>query len=213
MLTKATSGRYISILSDGMFHETVPQGTEGAELRKYKLKDGTTGEKWEIKYAKIDARITNVSFRDGDYGEQILVTFSDDQYDVTLAQGVASPFGEDLLKKLPNVDFSEKLTVIPYAFEDDKGKQKRGITIYQGSKKLFNYFYDPVKNTPRNGYPGPEGDTETYNSDDWKMYYMKARKFLVGYAKENIVPKFADKQEKETIDYPEEEINPADVPF
>ena len=38
-------GRFISILADGKFHETVKEGTEGAVEREYETSDGKTGKK------------------------------------------------------------------------------------------------------------------------------------------------------------------------
>lgn len=225
MLTqKSTGGRFISILADGNFHETVNPNTEGAILREYETKDGTKGSKWELIYEKIDAEITDVKFKDGDYGEQILVTFSDGDNDVILAQGVGSNFGEDIMKKLPNIDLSKKLTVSPYSFTDENGKEKKGVTFYQDGKKIEGFFYDTEKKAPKNGYPTPDGDVNTFKSDDWKLFYLIARKFLVNYTKENICTKFADKPvasrtEAPTdplahhFEYPENDINPEDIPF
>ncbi len=107
---------------------------------------------------------------------------------------------------------------MPYAFEDDKGKLVRGVTIYQNGNKVFNYFWDNDKKEPKHGYPAVEG--ENLSKDDWKIHFLQARKFLVGYVKENIVPKFEavsfsmKRPEAEKIEYPpEEDINPEDIPF
>src|ERR1700748_308909 len=125
MLTPATkSGRYIGIKSDGLFHEKVEAGTEGAILREYELKDGTHGSKWELLYNDIkDVLITKVEFEDSDYGMNVLTTFTDGDNEVIWAEGVSTNFGTDWLKKLPNVNFAEKVSVKPYAFTDEKGKE------------------------------------------------------------------------------------------
>lgn len=215
MLTKPETNRYITILSDGRFHETVPEGTEGAIKREYETSDGKKGTKFEVVYEKLEAKITYVDFQDGNYGEQIKITFAEGDNDLTLSQGVATNFGEDLLKKLPGVDFSKKVSVNPYAFADEKtGKMKKGVTLYQDGKKISNFFYNEVDKKAQNGFPVPEGDTKKYKSDDWKLFYLQARKFLVGYAKTNIVPKFKGTEEKsDPVDYPAEDINPEDIPF
>ncbi len=216
MLTKDTQGRFITILADGKFHETVPQGTEGAVLREYETSDGKKGEKWELVYTKLDnARITNIQFKDGDYGEQVLITFEDeDGHVVTLSQGVASNFGEDILKRLPNLDFSEKVSISPYSFEDN-GKQVRGVSFYQVGMKVHNFFFDPETKTPKHGFPKMEEEHPT--KDDWKIHFINVRKFLVKYAKENIVPKFAGTSTgmaaPKEPGYPTEDINPEDIPF
>lgn len=190
MLTPIKSGRYISIKADGLLHEKVSKDTEGAVLREYELKDGTKGEKYELLYKDIrDVTVTNIQFEDSDFGENILVTLSDGENEVILAENVASNFGTDILKKLPNVSFSEKLTLSPYSFTDERGKDRRGVTMWQKSDKVADYFWDGEKKL--HGFPEPEGDTSGYDKDDWKMYFIQVKKFLVNYAKTNIFPKFA----------------------
>lgn len=218
MLTKDTQGRFVTILADGKMHETVPQGTEGAVLREYETSSGQKGEKWELVYTKLDnAKITNVYFKEGDYGEQVYITFEDeDGQMVTLAQGVASNFGEDILKRLPKINFSEKVSISPYSFEDN-GKQVRGVSFYQHGAKVHNFFWDPTNSVPLHGFPKMEEVSPS--KDDWKIHFINVRKFLVKYAKENIVPKFAGVStgmtatESNSVDYPQEDINPENIPF
>lgn len=220
-------GRFISILADGKFHETVGADADGAVLREYETSTGEKGSKYEYVYSKLEGVITNVEFQDGDFGEQILTTFSDGENEVTLALGVGSNFGEDLMKKLPAIKLEEPVRLIPYSFEDDKGKNRKGITVYQNDEKVQNYFYDAEKKENLNGYPTPEGDTEMFSKDEWKQYYLGARIFLVKYVKANIVPLFTEKRpveatgepltqkeiEKTADDYPENKVNPEDIPF
>lgn len=190
MLTKDTTGRYISIKSDGKFHETVNQGVEGAVYREFETSTGEKGSKWELVYTKIEALITNIKFEDGDFGENLQITFKDGEEEVTLSQGVATNFGEDLLKKLPAVDFSQMVGLSPYSFTSDRGKLIRGVSVYQKSDKVTNFFYDFENSKTLYDFPIAEGDTDLYSKDDWKIHFLQARKFLVNYAKNNIVPKF-----------------------
>lgn len=184
------SGRYIGIKSDGKFHEKVDEGTEGAVLRKYELKDGTKGEKWELLYRSIaNVRIVNIEFEASEYGpDNIVTTFKDGDEEVKWSEGTNTNFGTDYMKKLPNMDFSLPLTISPYAFEDERGKERRGVTINQNGDKVQGYFWDEATNKPGNGFPEPEGDRETYDSDDWKVYFIGVRKFLVAFTKERVVP-------------------------
>jgi hypothetical protein len=52
--------------------------------------------------------------------------------------------------------------------------------------KVTNYFRDTDKKENINGYPNPEGDTQDYSKDDWKLYFLQARKFLVNYTRETM---------------------------
>lgn len=231
LLNTNETGRFISILgSDGTFREKVDKETPGAKFREYEVKDSKTketvkGSKWELVYNNIVGHIESIDFFSGDYGKQIHVKISDQDEDVIWAQDVSSQFTEDFLKKLPNVDLSRPVKLVPFAFTTETGKLKKGITLYQGDTKVTNFFYDGVKNV--NGYPDPEKPGAEMENDDWKVYFIKARQFLVDYTAKNVIPKLetvqrvydeptpqiSRNQVAKKIDYPDEEINPEDIPF
>ncbi len=218
MLEVEKKGNYVSIFSDGTIRQKVAEGTDGAVLREYETSDGLTGKKWELVFNSIRARITGVDFIDGDYGTNLLLTFSEGgKEDIILSVPTASPFGEDVMKKLPNVDFSKSLWFKPYAFTDDKEKLRKGVTIMQGAdNKIENFFFDKVNKKNLHGFPEPEGDEK--NSDDWKIYFAKARKFLVKYTEANIKPKFGEKTADplaafDDSAYTQDAPNPDDIPF
>lgn len=234
MLTKVDKARYISILADGKFHETVPEGTPDAVKREYETSDKQKGTKWELLYTKIEAMITDVRFRDGDYGLSLNIRFKDEENnEVVVSVNTASNFGEDLMKKLPNVDFTKKVKLIPFAFEDERKRSVRGVNVIQLDEagkevKLRNYFSVPLKKGEEpgdrereylHGFPAPEGDTEKYTKDHWKIWFTKVRLFLVEYTEKNIVAKFFgevgqnQQVDRSAIEYPKEEINPDDIPF
>lgn len=190
MLTKDTSGRYISIKADGKLHETVSRETEGAVFREYETSTGEKGSKWELVYKNVEGYITNIKFEEGDYGENLQITIKDGDEEVTLSEGVGTSFGEDMLKKLPALNFTKRVGFSPYSFENEKGKLIKGVSVYQQSDKVTNFFYDFEKKEGLHGFPMPEGDTAEYKKDDWKIYFLQVRKFLVKYAKENLVSKF-----------------------
>lgn len=216
-LIKEDRKEYVSILSsDATLRMVVPEGTEGAVKRVYETSDGKTGSKHELVFNRIVGLVTDISFYDGDYGKLLQMDITDEKGTLTLSVSTNQNFGEDIMKKLPNINLSEVVELSPYSFDDDKGKNKRGVSIVQKGKKIQNYFYDPVAKKNINGYPDPEGDPRSYDKDDWKMYFMKARKFLVSYVEKNFPSK---KQPKinSTTDltdiYPTEEIDPNAIPF
>lgn len=224
MLTTDKTGRYISIKADGKFHEVVSKDTEGAVLREYELRDGTKGSKWELLYRSVDnVHITNIKFEDSDFGENILLTLADGENEVIWAENTSTNFGTDLMKKLPNVNFAEKLSIKPYSFKaEDTGKDKRGVNIFQ-KDKVFSFFYDPETKTETNGFPVPQKPRDEMKTADWKIYFLNVQVFLSDYTKEHIVPKFdgvtpinpgdGPGAAGEALQYPDEEINPEDVPF
>lgn len=183
---------FVSILADGMLHHSVPEGTEGAVLRKYKTSTGEEGSKWEHQYTELTGMITKVAFHEGDYGLQLQVTFKDEgDKPITLSVNAQSNFGEDIMKKLPNVDLTKPVKLVPYAFEDEKTKKpKRGVTIYQDEAKIANFYYDAEKKKPLHGYPTPKipkvKKGEKVPTSFWKLFYLQANAFLVEDIKERL---------------------------
>ncbi len=218
--------RFISILADGKFHETVDKNTEGAVEREYETSDKKTGSKWELVYKDVsNVLITNVQFHTGDFGENLQLTLTEGDNEVVLSVSTASRFGENLLRKLPALDFSKVVAIKPYSFLDEKEKMVQGVNFYQNGDKVMSFFQDEDKKN-LHGFPSPEGDTTSFDNDDWKIYFLQVRKFLVNYAKENIASKFSQektvsvpihsKEEQIEIDGQDGipvEINPEDIPF
>lgn len=190
--TKDTT-QYLTILgSTGDLRMTVDEGTDGAKFREYETSDGKKGSKWELIFKSISGKIVNVEFFDGDYGKNLIITFDfEDGSDlVKLSLGTQTPYGEDVMKKLPNINFAEHVVFSPYSFEDDNGKTRKGISITQGDEKITTHYYDAKKEKSINKYPEPEGDTKGYDKDDWKIYFTKCRKFLIKEIEKNIIPNF-----------------------
>lgn len=201
--------------SDGTLRLTVPEGTEGAVYREYEYKDAKTGElkrgsKWELIFKSVSGVISNIQKHDGDYGLNLMLTLSYDGGEDTISIGTATPFGEDFMKKLPSVHLDEHLEFSPFRYPDPKtGKIRQGVSLKQEGHGWYkdgapNYFQEPyvdgVRGANINGYPNPEGDTEKYTKDDWKIYFMQARKFLIGYTEKHFLPKFADKAQARVTD-------------
>jgi hypothetical protein len=202
----------MSILgTDGTLRLTVPEGTEGAVFREGTTASGKHYEKWELVFKSLSGKISNMWFYEGDYGVNLMVSLAYEGGEDTISFGTATPFGEDFMKKLPNINLDEYVTISPFSFIDDNGKNRRGVTVKQGDVKLENYFFDKEKKKNLHKYPNPEGDTGAYSKDDWKMYFMQARKFLVKYTEENFLPKFAHRQPKievSTVEYPTDYVEP-----
>lgn len=179
---------YAIIIADGSIRLKADDNDPKAVTRTIELKDGTTMTKRERVYHELSGFIRSVEFKDGDYGKSVNVGVEDGGEIITLSLGLGSNFGEDFLKKLPNVKFSEEVIMRPYSFEDDKKKLRKGITIIQGLDKLTNFFGDPETKTNLHGYPEVPKPYNEMDSDDWKIYFMQARKFLQAFTEANIIP-------------------------
>lgn len=167
--------KYISVLADGKFHESVLEGTEGAVVRTYEDKDGVKQSKIELVFDEAQGKITKFYFEDGEFGKNLLLEIDNDGI---IVLGTASSFCEDLMKKLPAIDLKADVKLVPYSFVAE-GKSRKGITVYQGEQKVESYYWDKEAKKVKNGFPEIEGDASKFDSDDWKMHFMKVRKFLV----------------------------------
>ena len=185
--------RYVSVLgSTGDIREVVPEGTEGAVRREYETSDGKTGVKWEKVYKSLGGKIVDVNLFDGDYGTQlqIAVEYAEGVDPIVLALATNSSFGEDVMKKLTNINFNEHVVFTPYAFINDKGKNQKGMTITQGDTKIQNYFWDTEAKKSTNGLPEPKGDTAKFTKEKWVLYFATVRDFLVDFTRDTVLPKF-----------------------
>jgi|ERR1035437_5403623 hypothetical protein len=183
-LKKAEDRTFLSVLADGNIHQTVPEGTKDSVLRKYKTSDGKEGQKTELVYTELIGKITKVDFYEGDYGNQLQLTIVDgEEKPVVLSLGTSSNYGEDMMKKLLNIDLERNVKIVPYSFTDDKKKMKKGITVYQSdgkkSEKVKNYFYDDIAKKNIHGYPEPKKLKKPLSKDQWKLYFGECREFLV----------------------------------
>lgn len=208
----ATQGLYYSVI-DGTFRRRVPDGTPGAVRREYETKDGTKGVKHEMVIDSLEGRIVDMGIHEGDFGRQLSIKLDPnaDGVNPNLQFSAETTYGEDVLKKLPHVDFSKDVKFRPFAFTDqDNGKEVRGIEISQDGEKYKNFFWDYENKKPVNGHPELEGDTDSFTKDDWKIHFMKVRKFLIGYFTDNLAPKMQEApQEAPKV----EEIGEDGIPF
>lgn len=187
---KAENRKYITILADGKLHMTVPEGTEGATMRHYELKDGTKGSKLELVFTEVSGIITNINLKDGNYGQMLEATITDaanGEDPVVLSVGVNSNFAEDLMKKLPNISLTLPVRLVPFSFTDDKGKARKGITVYQDQVKVESYYHESGTFNPLNGYPSPQKDQKLMKKPDWKKFYGVANDFLVEETRKRFV--------------------------
>jgi hypothetical protein len=221
-----TKGVYYSVI-EGTLRTRVDKDHPEAVAREYETRDGATAIKHELVFKALKGFITNIEFHDGDYGRTVNITLDENEEGATpvIQLNVETTYGEDFLKKLPNVDLEKEVRIAPFAFTaKDNGREMRGISLLQKDAegkwkvKAENYFYDREKKTVQNGYPTPEGDTKEYGKDDWKIYFLQARKFLIAYAVREVLPKLEGLQVKrdtapETASADDVEINPDDIPW
>lgn len=224
-------------IAGGKIVQTVPEGTPGAVKREWEA-GGRKGVKFELQHDNITGTIEEVYFYEGESDGRKFTSLNikfdkgeNGKYPV-LTISPTTKYGQDLMKKLPGVNFREDVKIRPFKFiPDGEDREVTGVEIKQRdgtgqfNKKINNFFWDAIKKTGKNGLPSPT-DEEKENSD-WEMYYKRVDRFLVKHTKEVVCSKFV-KQEGALIDsakkavnefdapkkvaYPEE-IRPEDIPF
>jgi len=197
-------------IHDGTFRVQVNPTHPEAVERKWETKDGKSGVKWERHVKALFGAIVNITITEGDYGKNLNVYLDENEDGETPVISVKTNdrYGEDLLKKLPNL-LGIEYRFMPFDFQDEKNAERRikgiSITSRDGEDKftvkVTNFFYDGEKNV--NGYPDPTDE----DKEDWEFYFKKANKFLVKYAEENIIPKFSAQGTQPA--YPESAGEPA----
>lgn len=190
LINTKQDNKFVTILADGTLRLPVTEFTEGAVKREYETSDGKTGTKYELVFTEISGFITKVEFHDGEYGKSLQITMSEEgEDDVIVSLNSSSNFGEDMMKKLMSIDTQKKVRLVPYSFTDEKGKSKKGITVYQDGEKVRNYFTEGEGESTKllHGYPAiPKvAKGKQISTDEWKLYFMQARLFMIGYIEEN----------------------------
>jgi hypothetical protein len=201
---------YLSLIQ-GTLRQKVDADTQGAKKRDWETPSGEKGSKWELIYTAWEGIVKDIYIKDTEYGKFLNVEFDD----AILSIGTESRYFNDFVQKLASADITKPITVKPYDFEADNGKRQIGINIFQDGKKLKNYFWDEEKKQAKEGYPTPEGDTKNFDKDDWKMHFIKVRKFLEAYAQGLAlkIPKETTKEDIPVIEEPATELRVEDIAF
>lgn len=214
---------YAIITADGALRIPSNEQNPLAEKRVVEKSDKSVVTKWELVKKGYKGTIESITFNEMDFGKMINVAFKLEQGEreqVVLSMNTASNYASDFMKKLPNVDLTKEISISPFSFNGDNGKNVKGITIWQGEDsnkvKVANFFSDGKTNL--NGLPSPENGGQGFDKDDWKMYFTTVKKFLVKYTEDNIIPKLnASAMESFINDHQatrvEEEIKVDDIPF
>lgn len=202
---------------DGTFRTKVREGTPDA-LERVNKKGVQVFER-EVK--ALFGKIENVAVEDSDFGKQVKITLdkNDDGRSPVLSFGVESKDGRDVLRKLPAVDFTKEVRIMPYRFTPEDGdREMSGISFTQQDEegkytvKVENHFFD--KATSKYLHDFPVIDWDNASESEQKIYKIQRDEFLVNYLKQHVIPKFEfGGIDRGAIEYPEDEVNPEDIPF
>lgn len=184
-IVTGSNATYLTIIG-GNLKQKVSEDTEGAKRRVYETKDGGEGEKWELTHRNVRGKLASFDFDKKDFGVVMLeiVIIDEDGKKIQISTPDNSRYANDFMEKLPNIDLEQEIVLNTYDFEVN-GKRKTGVSIVQGTNadgepnKISTAYFDFDKRKPLRGLPQPTGDTDEYDTDDWKMYYLQKKKFLI----------------------------------
>jgi len=191
-------------ITGGEFRKVVPEGTPGAIKREWSV-GGKSGVKWELPFPAVEGTISSLEFHEGEYGKNLKVWIKDGEELFCVSAGVKTGFGEDMLKKLPAVDYKKTVELTPYEFTPDGANHAlKGVTFKQEGNKLTNFYRDADRK-PINGIPTADGILEDMDKEErreyWTSYFAKVRRFMIKEVEDKIIPnlepapKFEKKEE------------------
>lgn len=192
MLETRDNKNYVYIIG-GKIAKRADENTPGAVKRDFE--NPTTkekGTKWELVYDNLRGVVTGIRVIPTDYGDSIQVDIDD----VTLCMGTDSKYGKDFMRKAPLIMPEIEVNLVPYAFEKE-GKKNSGLTVYQkfdkegSNAKVPDFFYNIETKEQMNGMPLTKKPAKEMKTDDWKIYYIEVKQFLVDYLVNHVIDKFA----------------------
>lgn len=159
----------------GNLVQSAEEGQEKAVARSWKDKDGNEGVSYEILHKDLTGFITGISTKQGKYGEDLEIFLEKDGSKAKLTIKVDSRYFADFAKKVPNLDLTKEVTMNAFDFKPEgRDKNITGVSLKQGGESIKNAYWDGKKNVK--GYPVMEEDAP--DSDDWKLHFLKERKYL-----------------------------------
>ena len=169
---------YLSIIG-WTFVQKAEDTTPWAKKREYETSDWKTGVKWEIPYKNLSGKLSKMMFKDSDYGEQFVLELVDGKETYHITMWTDSRYFADFAKKLPNINLAEDFELNPFDFKTKEGKQLRWMSIKQDWTKVESYYWDAEKKKTLHKMPEvSKEDAKGYDKDDWKMFFIKVKKFL-----------------------------------
>ncbi len=180
MLGENEIRQYLNV-SIGKLRQRVKEGDAKAKART--IED--TGEViYERIYSYIEAKLEKIFMRTHkEYGNSWVLLMQDGgaKYSVQISEN--SRYGDDLLKKIPNMRYGIIYKITPFSFTPEGAKkEKTGLSIKEGETQIGSFYHEFLKNADKwqvkllHGHPAYEGPQN--DKEEIKIYYMRVRKFL-----------------------------------
>lgn len=177
-------------ISDGKIRAKSVKEDPDAEERFVEIK-GT--HVYEKVYTSCEGYLIDITVQTHDeYGVTYNLILFDpsDGMKYSLAVAESSRYFGSLAQHMPNIDFSKKLVVKPYAFTNE-GRKNIGISFVQEDEKVENYYrkYDEKTETSKsiNGLEKFNFAKVKKSKEDTKIMQMQLLKFLKAEMKPHLI--------------------------
>ena len=128
-----------------------------------------------------------MEFKDGDFGEQFILTLTNGEDNAKVHLNTDSKYFTAFAKKLPNVDLEKNVEINSFDFTTKDGKRLTGVALKQGEEKIEDNYWDGKKSL--NGIPEvSKTDAKGFDKDDWKMHFINVKKFLKKEVEKVVLP-------------------------
>ena len=179
----------------GKFTLRVEEGTKDAIERKLTKGKNEGQTVWELKYPALSGTIINAVIRDNEFGGDAEITMRDYKTndDFTIQFPLESRYLFDLIKRLPNINLNEDVSLEMH--ENTKKKTRTGNPVYnlhvvQDSKHLRDFYVEWKKDEQGNnvchnlhGMPDAVEGRKGWNFDaqeEWLLERMEEWNTLLG---------------------------------
>jgi len=197
--------------------QKVEKDTPGAVKRQTQA----GADSWAIEHDFVSGTIENIFYKeDKQYGNSFEITLNDvaDTYQLSLSETNRNCI--DFLKKLPNLDMTNKVKLTAYDFVDKLGKRRAGLSIEQDGQKISSYYEQKqADGTWKLLHKFPSGEGVNFkDDDDAKIYFIKVKKFLKAQFDEFFANHFNSKNAEPNMSHiedaaPDISNEPDDLPF
>jgi len=141
--------------ANGVFSKRVPEPTKGSITRKIEKGPNIGKEIHEEHFEYFEGQLVSITTNESEnYGKQWVFKFDisetpSDKKFVVYQVGYDNGYAINILSRLPNANLEKDIRMSAYAFTDENGKEKKGITLFQEGKKIQPAY---TKDAP-NGLP------------------------------------------------------------
>ena len=129
-------------IADGMVVEQVEEGKEGAISRTTKPSDEHPNGRtvWERRDKFVEGVVISMFRKEREYKGEVMNSLAirlkdgGEVYQIDLNEG--NRYWSSFMLRLPNLDLSKSVRLLPYDFTDKEGRRVVGMNLMQGSDKV-----------------------------------------------------------------------------